>query len=136
MMLAHCTAFLVSPAFPGSVATSAMEGRVTCSRARTLQMSTGSVEERKKKMVEKAKSVMQRRAMMRPKKMYRAPITYPRLFTPELREAQKKLIDSPEMEAYMKSLMERGYMIEIKGKLMGGEVPAESQASANGDADE
>lgn len=100
-------------------------------------MATGSTEERKKRMVEAAKSRMVRRGAMRPKKTYRPPMSYPRQFTPQMREAQKKLIDSPEMESYMKSLIAEGYMVEIGGKPTSAETLAtEAAADASSETDE
>lgn len=118
-----CSAFLVSTSLCRSgVATVADEGRVPRLQKRPLQMATESAEERKKRIMEKTKSRMARRAMMRSKKTYRPPISYPRRFTPELRDAQKKLIDSPEMKAYMMSLIEDGYMVEIDGTAVTAEI--------------
>lgn len=117
-MLAQCAAFLSSPVLPSPAAISAASTNVPCAGPRPLKMAADSVEERKQRMMEKARANMDRRAAMRPKKTYRPPITYPRQFTPQMREAQKKLIDSPEMESYMRSLVDRGYMVEIKGKIV------------------
>lgn len=132
LAIVQCSAFLPSPVLSTSAMTPAAQGRASRCQSQTLKMATDSMEERKQKMMDKAKDQMSRRAMMRPKKTYRAPITYPRTFTPKLREAQKKLIDSPEMEEYMKTLAERGYMVEIKGKAISLEGEGGSPAPVSG----